>query len=73
MTTRKDAQQRAAKRYGTECDVEQFTGIPRRTLQKHRLLGKGFPFYRVGVRILYDLDEMESIIRRGRIEGGDAA
>jgi hypothetical protein len=55
------------RRYGSEQDVYALTGIRPRTSQKHRLFGKGFPFYRVGVRILYDLDEIEQIIRAGRV------
>lgn len=61
------------KRYGSESDVARLTGIARRTLQQHRVLGKGFPFYRFGGRILYDLDEVESIIRSRRAGGGQAA
>jgi hypothetical protein len=52
------------RRYGTEADVETITGISRRTLQKDRLLGrKRFPWYRSGRRVLYDLDEVESVIK----------
>jgi hypothetical protein len=69
----KQESRRTPKRYGNESDVEQLTGIPRRTLQKHRLLGKGFPFYRVGGRIIYDLNEVEEIIRAGRVNGGGRA
>ena len=58
------------RRYGTEADVEILTGRPRRTLQKHRLLGIGLPFYRLGRRVLYDLDEVEQIIRASRISPG---
>jgi hypothetical protein len=55
------------RRYGSEQDVYALTGIMPRTLQKHRLFGKGFPFYRVGTRILYDLDEIQETIRAGRV------
>ena len=60
------------RRFGSEGDVESLTGLSRKTLQKHRLFGKGFPFYRVGARVLYDLDEVEGIIRSTRV-GGQAA
>jgi hypothetical protein len=73
MKKSKNDAERAKKRYGNESDVESLTGIARRTLQKHRLLGRGFPFYRVNGRILYDLDEVESIIRSTRAGGGQAA
>lgn len=55
------------RRFGNEGDVESLTGLSRKTLQKHRLFGKGFPFYRVGSRVLYDLDEVEQIIRASRV------
>lgn len=57
------------RRYGSEIDVEALTGIARRTLQKHRLLGKGFPFYKHLGRILYDLNEVEQLIRASRVKG----
>ena len=52
------------RRYASEVEVETITGLSRRTLQKHRLLGKGFPYYRFGRRILYDLAEVEQCIRQ---------
>jgi hypothetical protein len=57
------------REFGTEADVEVITGRRRATLQKDRYLRRGFPFYRVGRKILYDLNEVRSIIRAGRIEG----
>lgn len=58
------------RRYGNEADVEDLTGRKRRTLQKDRLFGRGFPFYRFGGgrMIRYDLDEVEAILREGRVE-----
>jgi len=41
----------------------------RATLQKDRLFGGGFPFYRVGRSILYDLDEVQALVRAGRVDG----
>jgi hypothetical protein len=52
------------RRFGTEADVERLTGFSRRTLQKDRLMGrKRFPWYKVGGKVLYDLSEVESVIR----------
>lgn len=52
------------RRFGTEADVEALTPFSRRTLQKDRLLGRHrFPYYKVGGRVMYDLDEVEAIIR----------
>jgi hypothetical protein len=50
-------------RFGSEADVETITGISRRTLQKNRLLGRGFKFYKFGRKVLYDLDEVDQTIR----------
>ena len=53
------------QRFGGESEVETLTGISRRTLQKDRLLDRPrFPWYKVGRKVLYDLDEVEAIIRR---------
>lgn len=52
------------RRFGTEKAVHDLTGFSIRTLQKDRLLNrKRFPWYKVGGRVLYDLDEVESIIK----------
>jgi hypothetical protein len=55
------------KEFGTESDVECITGRKRRTLQKDRCLGRGFPFYRFNGQVLYDLAEVRQIIRGGRV------
>jgi hypothetical protein len=53
------------RRFGGEIEVQALTGISRRTLQKDRLLNRHrFPWYKVGGKVLYDLDEVEAIIRR---------
>ena len=67
MSTEKNTKDQARRRFGSERDVFALTGIPPRTLQKHRLFGKGFAFYRLGGRVLYDLDEVEATIRAGRV------
>lgn len=61
------------RRFGSEAEVEILTGFNRRTLQKDRLLGrKRFPYYKVGGKVLYDLDEVVAVIRASR-RGGAAA
>jgi hypothetical protein len=51
-------------RFGSDTDVEARTGFSRRTLHKDRHEGRTrFPWYRVGRKILYDLDEVEAVIR----------
>jgi len=56
------------RRYGSERDVSALTGIPRRSLQKYRLFGVKFPYYRLGGRVLYDLAEVERVIEAGKVE-----
>jgi hypothetical protein len=54
------------REFGTEADVERITGRKKRTLQKDRCFDRGFPFYKIGRSILYDLDEIRSLVRAGR-------
>jgi hypothetical protein len=39
-----------------------YTGRSRRALQKDRLLGIGFPYYKLGRRVVYDLNEIEQYL-----------
>ena len=78
MVTKKLSNQSVAEReFGNEADVERITGRKKRTLQKDRFFGRGFPFYRFNGRIFYDLNEVRAIVRAGRVEvkngGGCAA
>ena len=59
------------REFGNESDVERITGRRKKTLQKDRLFGTGFPFYRVGRSVLYDLNEVRRIIRAARVNAGD--
>jgi len=72
MARKRNASRTAVRRrFGSEVNVEELTGISRRTLQKDRRFGvKRFPWYRSGRKILYDLDEVVSIIRNSA--GGGA-
>jgi hypothetical protein len=54
--------------FGSERDVEVLTGRKTRTLQKDRYYGRGFPFYRVGRKVIYDLNEIRRIVRAGRVD-----
>jgi hypothetical protein len=63
-----ESQTSAQREFGSEADVERITGRKRKTLQKDRLFGKGFPFYRVGRQVLYDLNEVRSLVRAGRVD-----
>ena len=66
-TATKATKSQVQRRFGSERDVETLTGISRRTLQKDRLFGRiRFPHYKILGRILYDLDEVDSVIRGAR-------
>jgi hypothetical protein len=54
------------RRWASEAEIAKITGIARKTLQQHRMLGRGFPFYRHGFRIFYDVEEVEQLIRATR-------
>jgi hypothetical protein len=56
------------REYITETELVRLTGRAPRTLQKDRFFGRGFPFYRVNKKILYDLAEVRAIIRAGRVD-----
>ncbi len=68
VVQRETPSKRIQKEFGTEADVERIAGRKRATLQKDRYLGRGFPFYRVGRKILYDLNEVRDLIRAGRVD-----
>lgn len=71
---RKIEDQSARRRFRGEQVVAELTGFSVRTLQKDRLLGRQrFPWYKVGGKVLYDLDEVEAIIRASLMNGGAAA
>jgi len=70
--TRNTANGIQRRRFGTEADVEALTPFSRRTLQKDRLLGRQrFPWYKVGGKVLYDLDEVEAIIKASVVVPGN--
>jgi hypothetical protein len=58
------------KEFGSDADVERLTGRKRSTLQKDRVMGRGFPFYRLGRQVRYDLNEVRKIVRAGRVNAG---
>ncbi len=58
------------KRFGSEIDVEDLTGIKRHIAGPDRFFKRNrFPYYKVSGRVLYDLDEVETIIRASRLGG----
>jgi hypothetical protein len=62
-----------AKRFGSDRDVERLTGRSRRTLQQDRFFDRNlFPYYKVGNKVFYDLNEVAEIILASR-QGGMTA
>jgi hypothetical protein len=51
------------RRFVSEIDPEQITGISRRTWQKHRLLHRGPRYYKIHGAIRYELDEVLTWIK----------
>ena len=51
------------RRFVSEIDLEQITGISRRTWQKHRLFERGPRYYKIHGAIRYELDEVLSWIK----------
>jgi predicted DNA-binding transcriptional regulator AlpA len=48
----------ADRRFITETELENLTGVSKRTWQKHRLFGRGPRFYRLCGAVRYDLAEV---------------
>ena len=51
------------RKYISEGELEQLTGVPRRTWQKHRLFNRGPQFYKLQGAVRYDIDEVLAWIR----------
>ncbi len=48
-----------SKRFISEAEFETIYGIPKRTLQKWRLFGKGARWVRFGSSVRYDVNQIE--------------
>jgi predicted DNA-binding transcriptional regulator AlpA len=46
------------RRFATEIELEQLTGISRRTWQKHRLFNRGPRYYKIYGSVRYDIEEV---------------
>lgn len=64
-----EIQKPASRRFVSEKQLSAVIPVTTRTLQDHRLMGRGLPFYRFGRRVFYDLDECLSIVESGRCGG----
>ena len=65
MVTTKESE----SRFGSEREVSRISGYKVATLRRDRAVGRRlFPFFKIGHKVVYDLDEVERIIRAGRRE-----
>lgn len=51
------------RRFVSESELEQVTGISRRTWQKHRLFRRGPRYYKIYGAVRYDLEEVLAWIK----------
>jgi hypothetical protein len=73
VSTRTEAGARSVpRRYVSEKELSVYSGIARRTLQKHRLFGVGAPFHKLMGSVKYDLVEFDEWVAR-QPRGGGAA
>lgn len=59
------------RRFVSEVELEQVTGISRRTWQKNRLLNRGPRYYKIHGSIRYELDEVLAWIKAHAVTGSD--
>jgi hypothetical protein len=58
------------RRFVSEIELEQITGISRRTWQKHRLFSRGPSYYKIHGAIRYELDEILTWIKASVVPSG---
>jgi predicted DNA-binding transcriptional regulator AlpA len=61
------------RRFLSEFELEQLTGISRRTWQKHRLYNRGPRYYKIHGSIRYDLEEVIAWIKALAVSGSEHA
>lgn len=61
---------RFPRQFVSEVDLEQITGVSRRTWQKHRLFKRGPQYYRIHGAIRYDLQEVLTWIKGSSVQTG---
>ena len=59
------------RRFVTEVELEQVTGVARRTSQKHRLLNREPKYYKIHGSIRYELDEVLAWIKTHAVTEAD--
>ena len=58
------------RRFVSDLELEQLTGISRRTWQKHRLFHRGPRYYKVHGSIRYDVEEVVAWIKALAVGSG---
>jgi predicted DNA-binding transcriptional regulator AlpA len=58
------------RRFVSEIELEQLTGISRRTWQKHRLFNRGPRYYKICGSIRYDVEEVVAWIKSLAVTSG---
>jgi predicted DNA-binding transcriptional regulator AlpA len=58
------------RRFVSEIELEQLTGISRRTWQKHRLFNRGPRYYKICGSIRYDVEEVVAWITSLAVTSG---
>jgi predicted DNA-binding transcriptional regulator AlpA len=61
---------RLERRFVSEVELEQLTGVSRRTWQKHRLFNRGPRYYKIYGSIRYDLEEVVAWIKTLAVASG---
>lgn len=58
------------RRFVSEVELEQLTGISRRTWQKHRLFNRGPRYYKICGSIRYEIEEVLAWIKTLAVTSG---
>jgi len=70
MQRNADPDFRFQRRFVSEIELEQITGVSRRTWQKHRLFNRGPSYYKIHGAVRYALDEVLTWIKGSAVPTG---
>jgi predicted DNA-binding transcriptional regulator AlpA len=71
MQRNKSSQLQFQRRFVSELELEQVTGISRRTWQKQRLLNRGPRYCKIHNSVRYDLEEVVAWIKAMAVPTGE--
>jgi predicted DNA-binding transcriptional regulator AlpA len=72
MRRNADTASQIKRQFVSEVELEQLTGIARRTWQKHRLFNRGPKWYKLQGAVRYELEEVLSWIKANAGGGASA-